>query len=283
METKKFNALKVGFIGGGNMASAIGAGLIRKDILDPKNVWVSARTERTLAFWNTLGAHATLKNGEVVENCDIVFLAIKPHMLADAINGIILTTTNLIQSKLFVSVLAGVTLETLNDQLQEVVNSPRIIRCMPNTPMMVGEGITVYSSKNATPQDIDVVNTLFSYIGIVESVPESLMNAIGGLSGSGPAYAYLIIEALSDGAVRMGVPRPVATKFAAQVLVGAGKMVLETGRHPGQLKDEVCSPGGTSITGVHAMEQGQVRASMMNAVQAAVKRSEELGNLLKKF
>lgn len=152
---------------------------------------------------------------------------------------------------------------------------------MPNTPMMVGEGITVYCSMNTTNQDETIIEKLFSYIGVIENVPESLMNAIGGLSGSGPAYAYLVIEALADGAVKMGVPRPMATKFAAQVLVGAGKMVLETGRHPGQLKDEVCSPGGTTITGVHAMECGQVRASMMNAVEAAVRKSNELTSNIK--
>ncbi|KAG6795553.1 uncharacterized protein LOC107998629 isoform X1 [Apis cerana] len=272
---------KVGFIGGGNMASAIGAGLIRKGILNPDNVWVSARTNKTLGFWNDLGAHATLKNGEVVDNCDIIFLAMKPHMFDDALKGIRETMTSKASHILFVSVLVGVTLDCLANKLKSIVTYPRIIRCMPNTPMMVGEGITVYCSMNTTNQDETIIEKLFSYIGVIENVPESLMNAIGGLSGSGPAYAYLVIEALADGAVKMGVPRPMATKFAAQVLVGAGKMVLETGRHPGQLKDEVCSPGGTTITGVHAMECGQVRASMMNAVEAAVRKSNELTSNIK--
>ncbi|XP_076239467.1 pyrroline 5-carboyxlate reductase [Calliopsis andreniformis] len=274
-------SIKVGFIGGGNMASAIGAGLIRKGILNPDNVWVSARTDRTLGFWNDLGAHATLKNGEVVDNCEIVFLAMKPHMLDDALEGVKATISKKIVHVLFVSVLVGVELDTLASKLKSVILHPRIIRCMPNTPMMVGEGITVYCSMDTTDQDEYIIQTLFSFIGVSEKVPESLINAIGGLSGSGPAYAYLIIEALADGAVKMGVPRPMATKFAAQVLIGAGKMVLETGRHPGQLKDEVCSPGGTTITGVHAMERGQVRASMMNAVEAAVNKSKELGSKLK--
>ncbi|XP_076766862.1 pyrroline 5-carboyxlate reductase isoform X1 [Xylocopa sonorina] len=278
MDTCNLCSTKVGFIGGGNMASAIGAGLIRKGILNPKNVWVSARTNRTLAFWNDLGAHATLKNGEVVDNCEIVFLAMKPHMLDDALDGIRRTMTKTDLEIIFVSVLVGVTLESLTNKLKFIAAYPKVIRCMPNTPMMVGEGITVYCSMNTTSEDETVIETLFSYIGVTESVPESLMNAIGGLSGSGPAYAYLVIEALADGAVKMGVPRPIATKFAAQVLVGAGKMVLETGRHPGQLKDEVCSPGGTTITGIHAMECGQVRASMISAVEAAVKKSNELAS-----
>ncbi|XP_076656338.1 pyrroline 5-carboyxlate reductase [Halictus rubicundus] len=278
MAKYNFESIKVGFIGGGNMASAIGAGLIRKGIFNPNNVWVSARTNRTLGFWSDLGAHATLENGEVYDNCDIVFLAVKPNMLSSAVDGVKKTKTR-INNPLFVSVLVGIPLDTLADKLKSVVEgSPRIIRCTPNTPMMVGEGITVYCCMNTTNEDEQMVHTLLSYIGIAESVPEYLMNAIGGLSGSGPAYAYLIIESLSDGAVKMGVPRPMAMKFAAQVLVGAGKMVLETGRHPGQLKDEVCSPGGTTITGVHAMECGQVRASMMNAVEAAVKKSNEMAS-----
>lgn len=265
-------SIKVGFIGGGNMASAIGAGLIHKDILNPNNVWVSGRTERTHGFWRDLGVHPTLNNNEVVNNCDIIFLAVKPHMLDDALN----TVEIKMPDKLFISVLAGVSLETLHTKLSAVATSPRIIRAMPNTPMMVGEGITVYCSKNAELKDLELINTLFSYIGMSQSVPESLINAISGLTGCGPAFAYLIIEALADGGVRMGVPRPLATKFAAQVLVGAGKMVLETGRHPGQLKDEVCSPGGTSIAGVHAMEAGGVRGSMMNAVEASVNKTNEL-------
>ncbi|XP_003703031.1 pyrroline 5-carboyxlate reductase [Megachile rotundata] len=281
MENIDLMSSKVGFIGGGNMASAIGAGLIHKGILNPHNVWVSARTDRTLGFWIDLGAHATLRNGEVVDNCEIIFLAMKPHMLNDALQGIQATIKKKTAEKLFISVLVGVTLETLMNKLKLVVTHPRIIRCMPNTPMMVAEGITVYCSMNTTEQDESTVGALFSYIGVSESVPESLINAISALSGSGPAYAYLIIEALADGAVKMGVPRPMATKFAAQVLVGAGKMVLETGRHPGQLKDEVCSPGGTTITGIHALECGQVRASMMNAIEAAVKKANELTSKIK--
>ncbi|XP_011707995.1 PREDICTED: pyrroline-5-carboxylate reductase 1, mitochondrial isoform X2 [Wasmannia auropunctata] len=265
------------------MASAIGAGLIRKGILNPDNVWVSGRTDRTHGFWRDLGAHPTLKNNEVVSNCDIIFLTVKPHMLDDALDTIVGRKVGdaweKFESKLFISVLAGISLDVLYIKLSAVITSPRIIRSMPNTPMMVGEGITVYCSNNAESKDLEMVDMLFSYIGMSENVPESLMNGIGGLSGSGPAFAYLIIEALADGAVKMGVPRPMATKFAAQVLVGAGKMVLETGRHPGQLKDEVCSPGGTTITGVHTMEMGGVRGSMMNAVEAAVNKTNELSRL----
>lgn len=272
------------------MACAIGAGLIRKGILNPDNVWISSRTNRTHEFWRDLGVHPTLKNNEVISNCNIIFLTVKPQMLDDALETLKslqqgqeisneVPTSIKPDSKLFISVLAGVTLDTLHTKLYAIINFPKIIRAMPNTPMMIGEGITIYSSKNAEAKDLELVDTLFSYIGMSQNVPENLINSIGGLSGSGPAFAYLVIEALADGAVKMGVPRPMATKFAAQVLVGAGKMVLETGRHPGQLKDEVCSAGGTTITGVHAMEVRGVRGSLMNAVEAAVNKTNELSKL----
>ncbi|KAF7385061.1 hypothetical protein V1477_000420 [Vespula maculifrons] len=281
MDQNNFKSLKLGFIGGGNMATAIGAGLIRKGILDPKNVWVSGRTERTLTFWKELGAQATFKNGEVVEQSDVIFLSVKPHMLDDALDGVVKTLKEKINNKLYVSILVGISLDTLTEKLAVIDSNPRVIRSIPNTPIMIGEGITVYCTKNTRQEDIILIDRLFSFIGISQNVPESLMNAISGLSGSGPAYAYLIIEALADGGVKMGVPRPMATKFAAQVLVGAGKMVLETERHPGQLKDEVCSAGGTTITGVHAMERGQVRGSMMNAVEAAVNKANEMSRIFK--
>lgn len=263
------------------MASAIGAGLIRRGILNPDNVWVSSRTDRTHGFWQDLGACPTLDNSKVMCNCDIVFLTVKPHMLDDALETVERKSSENFKSPLFVSVLVGISLKVLYTKLSRIVISPRIIRSLPSTPIMVGEGIIVYCSIGAESKDLELIDTLFSYIGISQNVPESLMNGIGGLSGSGPAFAYLIIEALADGAVKMGVPRPMATKFAAQVLIGAGKMVLETGRHPGQLKDEVCSAGGTTITGIHAMEVGGVRGSMINAVEAAVNKTNELASHLK--
>ncbi|XP_020288097.1 pyrroline-5-carboxylate reductase [Pseudomyrmex gracilis] len=278
---KYLKSLKVGFIGGGNMASAIGAGLIRKGVLNPDNIWVSGRTNRTHEFWKDLGAHFTLKNNEVVNNCEVIFLTVKPNILDDALKTIPKVSGEKLENKLFVSVMAGVPLEVLHTKLSAVVTAPRVIRSLPNTPMMVGEGITVYSSENAEQEDLELIDVLFSYIGMSQNIPESLMNATGSLTGCSPAFAYIIIEALADGAVRRGVPRPMATKFAAQVLIGAGKMVLETGRHPGQLKDEVCSPGGTTIAGVHALEVGGVRGSMMNAITASVDKTNELTSLSK--
>ncbi|XP_014470309.1 PREDICTED: pyrroline-5-carboxylate reductase 3 [Dinoponera quadriceps] len=282
---EQLKSLKVGFIGGGNMAIAIAAGLINKGILDSDKCWVSTRTDRTHCSWRELGTRPTLKNHEVLDNCDVVFLAVKPHNLDDVIVSELSRMQHeskpsirisKFRNKLFISLLAGVTLDILEDKLAQIVESPRIIRTIPNTPLMIGEGITASCQRHTNVQDLEIVDALFSHLGMCVNVPESTMNAVGGLTGSGPAFAYVIIEALSDGAVRMGVPRATATKFAAQVLVGAGKMVLETGKHPGQLKDEVCSPGGTTIAGVHAMETGGVRGSMINAVQAAVNKTSKL-------
>ncbi|XP_058809217.1 uncharacterized protein LOC131674517 [Phymastichus coffea] len=272
---------KVGFIGGGNMAQAIGFGLVKKGVLKSQNIWVSCRTEQSLSIWKSFGIHTTLKNHEVIKNCDIIFLSIKPHILDEALA----TCKNSIykfEGKLYVSVIVGVSLDALDSKLQSIDSAPRIIRSMPNTPMMVAEGITVYCSLRTTEEDEFIISTLFSQLGICEKIGEGFITSAGGLSGCGPAYAYLIIEGLADGAVRKGVPRASALRFAAQVLIGAGKMVLETGKHPGQLKDEVTSPNGSTICGIHELEKGGVRASMMNAVEAAVKRSDEIADIMNK-
>ncbi|XP_057335672.1 uncharacterized protein LOC130674375 [Microplitis mediator] len=287
-QTINLQSAKVGFIGGGNMARAIGIALIKKNILNPKNIWISARTRETLQMWNQLTlenpVNTTLNNADIIINSDIIFLAIKPQSLVVAIDDAKKAAEGrnlMLENKLFVSVLAGVTLDTLEKEIQAHLGQQvplKIIRTMPNTPLSIGEGITVYS-RNAQVSESDALPLvkMLSQIGIIEEIPENLINAAGGLAGSGPAYAYLMVEGLADGGVKNGLPRALATKFAAQVLAGAGKMVLQTGKHPGELKDEVCSPGGTTITGMHALETGAVRASLINAVEAAVKRSKELG------
>lgn len=271
----------IGFIGGGNMARAIGETLIQKGVFEPCNVWVSAKTEKTLAYWKNLGTNTTFDNAEIFYNSGVVFLAVKPQYLTKALD--ITLTTNF--SGIIISVIVGVTIEKLEKLIMQTLGSKNftrnysLFRTMPNTPLFVGEGITVYSSsieKNFNHKK--TVEKIFSHIGIIEEVDEKLIDSIGALSGSGPAYAYQMIEALADGGVKKGIPRALATKLAAQVFVGAGKMVLETGKHPGQLKDEVCSPGGSTIAGIHAMEAGGVRVSLMNAVEAAANRSKELGS-----
>nr|CAH7716320.1 unnamed protein product [Callosobruchus chinensis] len=268
---------KIGFIGGGNMAKAICEGMVSKGLVKYSQINVSGPNMENLVTWKDKGAHVSIENGVIVEESDIIFLSMKPHILPCAIVNMYNTLKSASpKPKLFVSVLAGVTMEQLENVLCQL--EARIIRVMPNTPMMVGEGCTVFSpGPKATEHDIKIVKSILSVSGVCKQVPESLINAVGALSGSGPAFVYLMIEALADGGVKMGIPRAMALEFASQTVLGAAKMVKDTGKHPAELRDEVCSPGGTTITGIHAMERGGVRAALMDAIEAATKRSEELG------
>ncbi|XP_049827708.1 uncharacterized protein LOC126266997 isoform X1 [Schistocerca gregaria] len=310
---------KVGFVGAGNMAQAIGGALLRTGLLKASNIYVSSPSNTNKGPWIQFGTHTTTENvkrrrflhclcsngvsaahqdtdedledgyeedspvshfshGCVVENSDVIFLAMKPIYLDAALMDIKKTLKQPVSNKLFVSLLAGVPLKVLEEKIHRIVPDARVIRVMPNTPVLVGAGCSVFScGTTATKKDAEVVKMMLSTGGICQEISESLIDAAGGLSGCGPAYVYLIIEALSDGAVKMGVPRAMATQFASQTVLGAAKMVLETGKHPGQLKDEVCSPGGTTICGIHALEKGGVRSTLMEAVEAATKRAAELG------
>ncbi|XP_054290965.1 pyrroline-5-carboxylate reductase 3-like [Macrosteles quadrilineatus] len=273
---------KIGFIGAGNMTKAIVSGMLDSGIVKPNLIIVSAPSKTNFPFWQEKGIATTHSNAEVVNKCDVIMLGIKPQYLDEAIKSFDPVPNN----KLYISILVGITIETLNDKLRtqfrftEAGPEPwRIVRVIPNTPIMVGAGATAYAvSEGARAEDSELVKTIFSAGGLCEIVPERLLNPVGALAGSGPAYVYLMIEALSDGAVKMGVPRALATQLASQTLLGAAKMVQTTGKHPGQLKDEVCSPGGTTITGIHVLERSGVRAALIGAVEAATNRSFELGN-----
>lgn len=272
---------KIGFIGGGQMALALGKGFMASGLVSPNQVYASAPSDTNLCLWRQLGAQTTHTNADVIMNCDIIFLAVKPHIYPQAIielqssseDGFITK-----DDKLFVSVMAGITLDTLSSTLKKIVENPRIIRAHPNTPATVGCGCAVYTlGDGATREDGEIVKRLFNSVGICEQVPEYQQDAFTGMAGSGPAYIYTIIEALSDGGVRMGLPRNVASKFAAQMTMGAAKMALESGKHTGQLKDETTSPGGTTIRGIQVMEKAGVRGAMMEAVQVSAERAAELG------
>nr|CAD7457134.1 unnamed protein product [Timema tahoe] len=240
-------------------------------------MYVCAPTNRNLASWKALGVNTSNNNEYALENTDVTVLAMKPQYLDTVLDNIVLSRP-LPENHLFISILVGVTLETLQRKLSRFIKSPRVAKVIPNTPMMVQEGCSVFCCTHPADNEvIALVQAIFSKGGICEMIPEPLMNAMGALSGSGPAFVYMIIEALSDGAVKMGIPREMATRFSAQTLLGAAKMVLETGKHPGQLKDEVCSPGGSTICGVHALELGGLRHALIDAVEAATKRSEEIG------
>ncbi|XP_018327560.1 pyrroline-5-carboxylate reductase 3 [Agrilus planipennis] len=268
---------KIGFIGPGNMAKAICEGMVRQGLVDYSQIYVSGPHEKSLVYWRAQGAKTTHQNGKLAEEVDVIFLCVKPHVLPEAIADIYKTSSPYrIVGKLFISILAGVTIAALENTLMGFEGS-RVVRVMTNTPLMVGEGCTAYCpGQVAIDEDIALVRRIFEVSGVCNLVPESMFDAICGIAGSGPAFIYLVIEALSDGAVKNGIPREMATKLAAQTVLGASKMVLETGRHTGTLKDEVCSPSGTTISGVHVLEQHGVRAAFMDAVEAATSRSAEL-------
>jgi pyrroline-5-carboxylate reductase len=218
---------------------------------------------------------ATADNMAVVSTSDVLLLAVKPQ----AIPGLLTQIRPALDKRhLVLSIAAGITLRQLSDGLGAKC---RLVRVMPNTPCLVGASASGYSpADTATPQDIALVDHLLKAVGKAFCLPECLLDAVTGLSGSGPAFVYVMIEALSDGGVRMGLPRDVATTLAAQTVLGSAKMVLETGAHPGHLKDMVASPGGTTIAGLHALERGGLRGALIDAVEAATKRSVELGKQL---
>lgn len=264
---------RIGFIGAGKMATALAKGFISAGCCSAADVSASDVVPAARAhFVAETKAAAASGNAEVVAKSDILFLAVKPQNMA----AVLAELKPLLQpGHLVISIAAGITLSTIETGLGA---ARRVIRVMPNTPCLVNASASGYAlGSAATAEDGATVERLLSAVGLAIPVPEHLLNAVTGLSGSGPAFVYQMIEALSDGGVRVGLPRDVATRLAAQTLYGAAKMVLETGEHPGQLKDAVTSPGGTTIAGLHALEQGGLRASLMNAVVAATQRAIELG------
>ena len=266
-------AQSIGFLGAGQMATALAKGWNAGGLLDLGKCLASDpfRTARE-KFTAATGIRTVESNAAVVKDCGVLVLAVKPQMLPALLAEI---RPALGKNPLIVSIAAGITLAQLADGLWA---STRIVRVMPNTPALIGLSASAFSANpNATAEDIALVSTLFSAIGVALPVAEKLLDAVTGLSGSGPAYVYVMIEALADGGVRAGLPREVALKLAAQTVLGSAKMVLETGLHPGALKDAVASPGGTTIAGLHALEQAGFRGAIMDAVVAAAERATELG------
>ncbi|KAI4457849.1 pyrroline-5-carboxylate reductase [Holotrichia oblita] len=241
-------------------------------------VYVSSPYIKNLDVWKQYGVRVSTDNSKVAANTDIIFLAVKPHILPEAVDKLRQSENfDKIKNKLFVSILAGFTIKMLEELLNKFPGC-RVIRVMPNLPMMIGEGCTAYCpGKNVSAEDVSVVKKILEVSGVCEMIPENHMNAVTALSGAGPAFVYLMIEALSDGAVKMGLHRDMATKFAVQTVLGAAKMVKMTGKHTGELKDEVCSAGGSTIAGIHALEKAGVRGGIMNALEASATRASELG------
>jgi pyrroline-5-carboxylate reductase len=265
--------LTLGFLGAGKMACALARGILRAGLVTEAQVLASDLLEAArAAFSEDTGARAVAANPEVVRFAKVLVLAVKPEQVAGVLAEI---RPQLTDNHLLVSIAAGVPLAKLEAQLPD---GARVIRVMPNTPALVGASASAFAlGSSATREDAALAQRLFSAVGVAFEVNEELLDAVTGLSGSGPAYIYVVIEALSDGGVAAGLPREVATKLAAQTLLGAARMVLETNLHPGALKDMVASPGGTTIEGLHELEKAGVRAALMNAVRAAARKSKQLG------
>jgi pyrroline-5-carboxylate reductase len=264
---------KIAFLGGGNMAEALIRGLLAAGTAKPDRITATdVSSDRLGHLTKTYGIRAAQTNVDAAREADVVILSVKPQVIDKVLAEIAAAVD---EKKLVVSIAAGVSLAKIETALGAGV---RVIRVMPNTPALVLAGAAALAGgKKATNDDLVLAQAVFNSVGRAVVVDEKLMDAVTGLSGSGPAYVFMIIDALSDAGVKQGLPRPLALELAAQTLYGSAKMVLETKEHPGKLRDMVTSPGGTTIEGLHALEKGKLRATLMNAVEAATARSRELG------
>lgn len=264
---------QLGFLGTGKMATALARGVLRARQVTARQVVGSDALESAReAFARETGARTTPSNLEVPRRASVIVLAVKPDQVPGVLEEIrpALTSRHLV-----ISIAAGLSLARLEAL---VPAGTRVVRVMPNTPALVGAAASAYAlGRAASARDGRLVGDLLAAVGLALPVQEAWLDAVTGLSGSGPAYACLMIEALSDGGVAAGLPRELATRLAAQTLLGTARMILETGEHPGVLKDRVASPGGTTIEGLHALEQAGVRGALVNAVRAAAEKSRRLG------
>jgi pyrroline-5-carboxylate reductase len=263
----------IGFIGAGNMAEALIRGLVRGGHVAADRVVASApRRERLDELKREYGIDVTTNNRDVVQRCGFIVLSVKPQILDKVLREI---GDQIKPGTLVVSIAAGVDTATLEESLADGV---RVVRAMPNTPALVGAGATaIAAGKHASEADLAAARALFDAVGITVELEESHLDAVTGLSGSGPAYIFLILEALADAGVKVGLSRRNAQRLAAQTVMGSAKLLLETDEHPGRLKDMVTSPGGTAIAGLHPLVEGGLRTTLINAVETATKRARELG------
>ncbi len=263
----------IGIIGGGKMGEVLVNGLVSRRLAAPGAVWVSDTVAGRLEeLKKAYRVHVTADNKEAAGRGDIVLLAVKPQNIGEVLEGIAGVVG---KDKTVVSIVAGIPTGFIEARLG---TGCRVIRVMPNTPALIGEGAAALASgAKATGRDLDMAREIFDAVGITVIVKEELMDAVTGLSGSGPAYGFVIVEALADAGVRMGLSRDIALKLSAQTMLGAARLCLESGKHPAELKDMVTSPGGTTIAGLKALEDGKIRATVMAAVEAAALRSKELG------
>ncbi|XP_028660085.1 pyrroline-5-carboxylate reductase 3 [Erpetoichthys calabaricus] len=264
--------LKVGFIGAGKMAQGIARGLLSSGKVQPSSVIVSSPSSKNHGFFLDFGIATTHSNTTVVQSSHIIFLVVKPHLISTVLNEV----SSLITSQqIIISVAAGITIAKLEELLPP---NSAVLRLMPNLPCVVQEGALLFSrGTHASEKEADLLRSLLSSCGLVEEGPESFIDIHTGLSGSGIAYVYMFAEAMADGAIKMGMPSSLAHRIAAQTILGAGKLLRDSGQHPAQLRADVCTPGGTTIFGLHALERGGLRSTTMDAVEAATERARELG------
>lgn len=264
--------MKIGFIGCGNMAQAMIGGLLKKEVCQAADIIASAKTQATLdRVKAAYGIETTTDNRTVAQNAQVIVLAVKP-MYYEEVIGEIRDVTD--KQQIIISIAPGKTLRWLAEQLGN--SEYKVVRTMPNTPALVGEGVTGYTlSEGIKEEDHAKVRMILESFGMAEQVSESLMDVVVSVSGSSPAYVFMFIEAMADAAVADGMPRKQAYTFAAQAVLGSAKMVLETGKHPGELKDMVCSPGGTTIEAVRVLEKKGMRSSVMEAMKACAKKARK--------
>ncbi len=264
---------RIAFIGAGNMGEALIKGLLGAGRVRPEQlIATDIRTDRLAAIRKAYQIETLADNGEAANKAQILLLAVKPQVMDQVLLDLRGTVS---EDHLFLSIAAGIRTTYIEARLPQPT---RVVRIMPNAPALLLAGVSAIApGQHATPEDLEVARQIFEAVGRVVHTEEGHMDAVTGLSGSGPAYIFVVIEALSDAGVRMGLSREVATLLAAQTVLGAARMVLETGEHPARLRDTVTSPGGTTIAGLHVLEQAGLRGTLMAAVEAATRRSQELG------
>ncbi|MEM6730819.1 MAG: pyrroline-5-carboxylate reductase [Myxococcota bacterium] len=263
---------RIAFVGAGNMGGALLSGILKADLVPSEQVTASTPEKEQLAALAQKhpGLVTTANNKEAVGSADIVVIAVKPQIIEKVLSEI---SGVVPRDALVLSVAAGVPIDFIHALVHR-----RVARAMPNTPAVVGMGATAVAfSEECDERDVEAVKAIFEAVGLVTVIDESLIDAVTGLSGSGPAFIFTIIEALADAGVKVGLPRRQAQSLAAQTVAGSARLLLESGEHPGVLKDQVTSPGGTAIAGLHTLEQGGLRTTLINAVQAATERARELG------
>lgn len=264
--------MKIGFIGLGNMASAMIGGILKKNLYSPEDLIGADKSEEAVKrAAETFHIHTTTDNIEVAEAADVLILAVKPQFF----EGMIAEIKGAVgEDKLVISIAPGKTMEWLMNHFGKEM---KLVRCMPNTPALVGEGCTGFCTYSmVTEEEQETARKILESFGKAYPVPENLMDTVVGVSGSSPAYVFMFIEAMADEAVAEGMPRALAYEFAAQAVLGSAKMVLETGKHPGELKDMVCSPAGTTIQAVKVLEEKGFRAAVMDAMEACIEKSRNL-------